>query len=163
MKQYLGIDPAERPSPDTFAIVSPDQGGIERARTFGTSFFGTEDFHLVVTEKKRDNALTHKSKAIDLYGDVTDKVCVIVDDIATSAGTLVHAASMCTKNGAARVVAAVAHHDFNASAIKKITDSDIEAFFSTDSIALPEKYRFEKLHEVSIAELIAEELRYLRP
>lgn len=158
IQRYFGD---EDPSPKKYAIVSPDQGGIERARQFGVSFFGSDDFDLAVTEKKRDKNMTHKSKAVDLYGDVADRICIIVDDIATSAGTLIHSASLCQKNGAKSVVAAVTHHDFSSAAVKKITESPLEMFFTTNSIALPEKFQFPKLKEISIADLIAEELEYL--
>jgi ribose-phosphate pyrophosphokinase len=57
----------QHPNPDDYAIVTPDQGGVERARHFGESFFGTGDFHMAVTEKKRNLDERHNSKALDLY------------------------------------------------------------------------------------------------
>ncbi|MCX7996925.1 MAG: ribose-phosphate pyrophosphokinase [Patescibacteria group bacterium] len=158
IKNYLSV---QEPDVDNFAIVTPDQGGIERARSFGYAFFGHHDFHLAVTEKKRDINAIHKSKALDLYGDVSGKTVILVDDIATSAGTLIHGAALCVNHGATRVLAAVTHHDFSISAPEKIQDSPIEVFFTTNSIALQEQYRFEKLREISIADIIANELRGL--
>ena len=159
VKEYLQMD---APSAADFAIVSPDQGGIERARKFGQSFFGNSDFHLAVTEKKRDMAQIHKSKALDLYGDVKDKTVVIVDDIATSAGTLIHAAELCEKNGAKRVLAAVTHHDFSTKAPDIIQNSPLEVFFTTNTIKLQPEFEFPKLREISVASLIAKELALLK-
>ena len=154
VKKYLKNDVSEK----KVAIVSPDQGGIERARSFGSSFFGHYNFHLAVTEKKRDQDHIHQSEAIDIYGDLKDKVAIIVDDVATSAGTLIHSAELCKKHGATRVIAAVTHHDFSDAAPARIQNSMIEKFFTTNTTELKEEHRFDKLEEVSIAKLIADEL-----
>lgn len=147
--------------PEKVAIVSPDQGGIERARKFGEAFFETEKFELAVTEKKRNLAHIHESKALDLYGDVEGKVAIIVDDVATSGSTLINAAQFCMESGATGVVAAIVHRDFAPDTAQRIQDSMIEAFFTTDSIALKEEYVFEKMQTVSVASLIGEEVKNL--
>lgn len=156
IKNHLGVS---APSTDDFAIASPDQGGIERARRFGISFFGHENFHMAVTEKKRDMDTIHNSQALDMYGNVQGKTVIIVDDIATSAGTLTHAAELSMHNGAKRVLAVVTHHDFSVKAPARIQDSQIDIFFTTNSIGLKEELSFEKLHEISLAQLIADEIR----
>jgi ribose-phosphate pyrophosphokinase len=156
IREYVG-----ECTPQTVTVLSPDQGGIERARKFGISLFNTEAFSIAVTEKKRDQDHMHQSKALDLYGDVQGKTVVIVDDLATSGGTLIHAADLCLEKGATKVVAAIVHHDFAPSAPAKIQDSKIEKFFTTNTIALKEDYKFAKLEEISIASLIAEELKTL--
>lgn len=158
VKEHLQI---EHPSTDEFAIVSPDQGGIERARKFGVDFFGNEDFHLAVTEKKRDSDRIHQSKALDLYGDVSGKICILVDDIATSAGTLIHSAELCQKYGAAKVFAVVTHHDFSVKAPERVQNSPIEMFFTTNTITLTPELSFQKLKEISVAKLISDDLHYL--
>jgi ribose-phosphate pyrophosphokinase len=159
VKDYLQMD---TPSAEEVAIVSPDQGGIERARKFGQTFFGSDDFHLAVTEKKRDLTHAHKSKALDLYGDVKDKTVIIVDDIATSAGTLIHSADLCERNGAKRVLAAVTHHDFSTKAPDIIQNSPLEVFFTTNTIRLQPEFEFPKLKEISVASLISKELALLK-
>ncbi len=141
------------------AIVSPDQGGIERARHFGEYLFGEKDFSLVVIEKLRDINRIHKSKALDLYGDVKGKIAILVDDIVTSGGTLIDAAELCRENGAQRTIAVIAHHDFSIKAPNRIDNSPIEKFFTTDTILLKEEQKFEKLQEISIAPLVAQELK----
>lgn len=154
VKKYLGKDVTEK----NIAIVSPDQGGIERARRFGIAFFGHDNFHLAVTEKKRDQDHIHQSEAIEIYGQLAGKTAIIVDDIATSAGTLIHSADLCIKHKAKRVVAAVAHHDFSAAAPERIQNSVIEKFFTTNTLQLRPEHVFPKLKEISIAELIAKEM-----
>lgn len=155
VKKYLGGDVTTKNT----AVVSPDQGGIERARTFGTALFGTRAFDLVVVEKKRDLDHKHESVAAQLYGDVKGKAAIIVDDVTTSGGTLIHGAEACTSAGATRVVSAIAHHDLGPGAPQKIQDSKIEKLFSTNTIALTDEFKFDKLQEISIADVIASHLQ----
>lgn len=143
------------------AIVSPDHGGVERARKFSDVLFGHQNHTISVVEKRRDLQHIHKSVALDLYGDVKGKVAILVDDMITSGGTLIHAAQLCLDRGATKVLAAVVHHDFAPGAAQKLQASPIERFFMTDTIALKEDQAFAKFHEVTIAPLLAEELRHL--
>jgi len=146
-------------STSTTVVVSPDQGGVERARNFGEFFHDTKDFSLGVIEKKRNLDGPHQSKALNLYGDVSNKTVIIVDDILTSGGTLINAVNLCIERGAKKVVAAIAHHDFSTSAPKKLQESKLEKIYSTNTIELKPEQRFDKLHEISIASLFADELR----
>ncbi len=139
-------------------VVSPDQGGVERARNFGGFFYGNGDFSLGVIEKKRNLNGLHQSKALDLYGDVKGKIVILVDDILTSGGTLINAINLCINRGATRVLAAVVHHDFSESAPKKMQESKLEKLFTTNTIYLRPEQRFEKLHEISVASLVSNEL-----
>jgi ribose-phosphate pyrophosphokinase len=159
VQNYLGKESVDISS---VAVVSPDHGGVERARKFSDVLFGGSVHTISVVEKRRDLSHIHKSKALDLYGDVKDKTAVLVDDLVTSAGTLVNAAELCLDRGAKKVIAAVVHHDFGPEAPAKIQSSRISRFFTTNTIALSSAQRFEKLHEVSIAELLASELEYLK-
>lgn len=143
------------------AVVSPDHGGVERARKFSDALFGHQNHTISVVEKKRDLQHIHKSVALDLYGDVKGRTAILVDDMITSGGTLIHAADLCMRRGAKQVLAAVVHHDFGPNAPKLIQASAITRFFTTDTIALKEDQKFDKLTEVSVASLIAEELRHL--
>lgn len=146
-------------SKDTVTVISPDQGGIERARHFGQTLFGDSMFSIGVTEKKRDQDHMHESNALDLYGDVKGKTAILVDDLATSGGTLMHAAELCLAKGATKVIAAIVHHDFSPHTPQKIQESQIEKFFTTNTVALKEDYKFPKLQEMSIASTIADELK----
>lgn len=142
------------------AVVSPDHGGVERARKFSDELFGHQNHTIAVVEKRRDLEHIHQSVALDLYGDVKGKVAILVDDMITSGGTLIHAAQLCLDRGATKVLAAVVHHDFAPNAPKKLQSSLIERFFTTDSITLKATQKFKKLQEVTIAPLIAEEFKH---
>lgn len=156
IKKYLKNASARQVS-----IVSPDQGGVERARQFGSLFFGKKGFPLSVVEKKRDLESLHQTTAVNLYGDIKGKTAILVDDIVTSGGTLINAASLSLDQGAKRVIAAVVHHDFAQGTAVKIQASRIEKFFTTDTIALKDEQKFDKLEEVSVAPIIADALRKL--
>jgi len=151
IKKYIGSV-----STKTVAVVSPDYGGVERARKFGNELFGHVEHSISVVEKKRDLAHIHKSVALDLYGNVKGKTAIIVDDMITSGGTLMHAAELCLERGATRVLTAVVHHDFGPKAPKQLQESVIEKVFTTDTIALKDEQRFKKLVEVSVAEMISQ-------
>jgi len=143
------------------AVVSPDQGGVERAQIFAENFFHTNNVDIAVIEKRRNLDKIHVSKALNLYGEVKNKTCIIVDDIITSGGTLVHAAEFCLKRGAKRVLACVVHHDFSPNAEKILSKSPMEKIFMSNTIALLPKQKFSKLSEISIAPLIEQELKKL--
>jgi ribose-phosphate pyrophosphokinase len=153
IKTYIGDV-----SPDNVAVVSPDHGGVERARKFGDVLFGHTEHSITVVEKRRDLAHIHKSVALDLYGDVKGRTAILVDDMITSGGTLMHAAQLCIDRGATRVLTAVIHHDFGPKAPQQLQESVIEKVFTTDTIALKPGQKFDKLTEVSVAGIIAESI-----
>ncbi|MDH7476181.1 MAG: ribose-phosphate pyrophosphokinase [Microgenomates group bacterium] len=155
LKNYLTINNKNK----KIAIVSPDQGGVERARIFAENFFQKKKADIVVVEKKRDLERIHQSKAVKLYGDVKGKIAILVDDIITSGGTLIHAAEFCLKEGAVEVLAAVVHHDFSPQAPTLIQNSPISKLFTTNTIPLKNHLNFPKLHEISVAGLIAEAIK----
>lgn len=144
------------------AIVSPDQGGVERAQLFAENFFHTSKVDIAVIEKRRNLQKIHQSEALNLYGDVEGKTAIIIDDIVTSGGTLVHAAEFCLKRGAKRVIAAIVHHDFSPYAPQILKQSPIEKIFTTNTIALKPEQKFPQLEEISIAPLIAKTISSLK-
>lgn len=143
------------------AVVSPDQGGVERAQLFAENFFHSNNVDIAVIEKRRNLDRIHESKALNLYGEVKGKTCILIDDIITSGGTLVHAAEFCMKRGAKRVLACVVHHDFSPNAEKVLENSPIEKIFMSNTIALTPDQNFAQLREVSIAPLLADEIKKL--
>lgn len=143
------------------AIVSPDQGGVERAQIFAENFFHSNKVDIAVIEKRRNLEKIHQSKALNLYGKVRGKTCIIVDDIITSGGTLVHAAEFCLKRGAKRVLACIVHHDFSPTAKEILSKSPIEKIFMSNSISLKPTQKFPQLKEISIAPLLASEIKKL--
>jgi len=142
---------------ETVIIVSPDQGGVERAQIFADSFFHQKNVEIAVVEKKRNLETIHQSKALNLFGNVKGKIAIIVDDIITSGGTLVNAADLCLRKGAKKVIAAVIHPDFSPNAQEKIKKSPIEKIFVTNTIQIKEK--IEKIEVVSCASLIADVIK----
>lgn len=151
IQKYIG-----KVNTETVAVVSPDHGGVERARKFGDELFGHVEHSISVVEKRRDLSSIHKSVALDLYGDVKGKTAILVDDMITSGGTLMHAAQLCLDRGATRVLTAVIHHDFGPKAPKLLQASAIEKIFMTDTIALRDDQKFAKLVEVSVSGMISE-------
>jgi len=156
IKKYLGNTTTEN-----VAVVSPDHGGVERARKFSDVLFGHTNHTIAVVEKQRDLTHIHQSVALDLYGDVKGKAAILVDDLLTSGGTLMHAAELCLDRGATQVLTAVVHHDFSPSAPKKLQESLITRIFTTNTIQLKEDQKLEKLTEISIAPLIAQEIKLI--
>lgn len=121
--------------PKTALVASPDQGGIERARTFANAFYeGMETPELITVEKKRNLEGIHESRAVELYGDVKGKTVILVDDVATSGGTILHAAELCLSKGATAVYAAVVHPDFAQGVPQKIQESPIVKWYTTNTI-----------------------------
>jgi len=157
-------------SKEDVVIVSPDQGGLERARNFFNLFFSEvtgkqgrlNDYsRIAVIKKKRDLDHIHQSRALALYGDVKNKTCILVDDIITSGRTLINAADFCLKKGAKRVIACVVHHDFSPEAPPILSQSRIEKIFTSNTITLTAIQKFPQLCEISIASLIASEIKKL--
>ncbi|MBI4004627.1 ribose-phosphate pyrophosphokinase [Candidatus Roizmanbacteria bacterium] len=144
------------------ALVSPDQGALEKVRIFGTAFFGTSSFEEVVIEKKRDQNIAHKAKPLGLYGNVKGKIAIIVDDMVVSGSTLLPAVDLCLERGAVQVYTAAIHHDFTENAANLLQSSHLEKFFTTNTIVLKPENKFNKLHEISIASVIADELKYFK-
>lgn len=144
----LGLDKADKKN---FIIGTPDQGGVERARIFAESFYGkNSDFDIVVVEKKRDLDKIHQSRAVELFGNVKGKSVILVDDITTSGGTLINAATLCLHQGAKNVYGVIAHADFALGAAEKIQNSKIEKLFTTNTIERPT----EDLRQYSKIEII---------
>ncbi len=153
ISQYLKEDV------ENAAIVSPDQGGIERTRLFAQTMFKSKQVETVVVEKKRNLDKIHQGKAIELFGDVKDKIAVLVDDIVTSGNTLINAANLVIQSGAKKVVAAFTHADFVPDAVQKLENSKIEKIFTTDTIWLDQKQLSDKIEVISVAEIIAKEIK----
>jgi ribose-phosphate pyrophosphokinase len=135
-------------------IVSPDAGGVERARAYSKRMNGT----LAIIDKRRERA--NESEVMNIVGDVKDKRCVIVDDILDTAGTMCQAAMALKKAGAASVAASVTHPVLSGPAIDRINESPLDEVIVTNSVPLNERARTcKKINVVSIAPLLAEAIR----
>jgi len=136
---------------DNLAIVSPDAGGVERARAFAKRL----DADLAIIDKRRSTP--NQAKAMAVIGDVRDKVAVILDDMADTAGTLTGAADALKAEGAREVHACCAHAVLSGPAIERIVNSNIKNLVVTDTIPLSENAAAcGKIAVISIAELVGE-------
>jgi ribose-phosphate pyrophosphokinase len=133
------------------AIVSPDAGGVERARAFAKRL----DADLAIIDKRR--SAPNQAKAMAVIGNVRDKVAVILDDMVDTAGTLVEAAEALAREGAREVHACCAHAVLSGPAVGRVCDSVLKSVVVTDTIPLkPNAQDCGKIRVLSIAELVGE-------
>lgn len=136
-------------------IVSPDVGGVVRSRALA-KVLGLSD--LAIIDKRRDEA--NKSKVVNVIGEVKNKECILVDDIADTAGTLCNAASALKEQGAKRVFAYIVHPVLSGDAINKISKSKLDQLVVTDTIPLSESAQAcKKIRVISLAPTLAEAIR----
>jgi ribose-phosphate pyrophosphokinase len=132
-------------------IVSPDAGGVERAR-FYAKRLGSG---LAIIDKRRDEA--NVAEIMNVIGDVQGSTCVIVDDIVDTAGTLVGSVRALKENGAASVVACFSHAVLSGPAMERVESMELDRMAVTDTIPLPEeKAACPKISVLTIAGLLGE-------
>jgi len=150
----IAADLAERYDPAQLIIVSPDVGGVGRARGIAKRL----DVGLAIIDKRRERAGV--SEVVNVIGDVEDRLCVLVDDIADSGGTLCNASQALLDAGATGVVAYVTHGVLSAGAVARIDASSLDALVITDTIRATEAVRVSaKIRELTVAPLIGEAIR----
>ena len=138
-------------SGDEFVIVSPDAGGVERARAFAKRV----KCPIAIIDKRRTGP--NEAKALHLIGDVTGKTAIILDDMIDTAGTLTQAVDSLYKNGAKRVFAVASHPVLSGPAVARLTESPVEKVIVSDSIPLSEAaLACGKFEVVSMAPVVAE-------
>ena len=139
---------------NTLAIVSPDVGGVVRARAFAKRINAS----LVIIDKRREKA--GESEVMNIIGEINNKTCILLDDIADSAGTLCNAATALKKNGAKEIYSYIVHGVLSKDAVEKIKNSDIKELVLTDSIQASEKVKNTKnIRHISIAPLMGEAIK----
>jgi ribose-phosphate pyrophosphokinase len=132
-------------------IVSPDAGGVERARAFAKRL----NADLAIIDKRR--SAPNQAKAMAVIGDVTDKIAVILDDMADTAGTLTEAVEAIQKAGAREIHACCAHAVLSGPAIDRINESSLKSLVVTDTIPAGDKAAAcDKIVVLSISELVGE-------
>lgn len=142
---------AHKNKDEGLVIVSPDVGGVVRARGFAKRL-GAE---LAIIDKRREQA--GHSEVMNVIGDVDGRVCIMVDDIVDSAGTLCNAAKALMEHGATSVSAYVTHGVLSGGAEARVTASPLEKLVITDSIPATEAVRVAKnIQQISIAPLLAD-------
>jgi ribose-phosphate pyrophosphokinase len=138
----------------TAVVVSPDAGGVERARAYSKRL----DASLAIIDKRRERA--NVSEVMNIIGDVEGKDCIIVDDIIDTAGTLCNAARAIMDAGARSVVACASHGVFSGPAIQRIQESPLKEVVVTNSISPSEEARAgPKIRVLSIGRLLGEAIR----
>jgi ribose-phosphate pyrophosphokinase len=139
---------------DTTVIVSPDAGGTERARAFAKRLGSS----LAIIDKRRSGP--NISEVMNLIGDVSGKVAIIVDDMVDTAGTLTQAAKALREHGATAIYACATHGVLSGPALERIENSEIQEMVITDTIPLCETAaQSRKIKVLSVAELLAEAIR----
>ncbi|CCQ97343.1 phosphoribosylpyrophosphate synthetase [[Clostridium] ultunense Esp] len=134
-------------------IVSPDLGGVARARNFANLL----DLPIAIIEKRRPKA--NVSEVMNVIGDIEGKNVIIVDDIIDTAGTITKAAQVLKNFGAKSVYGCATHPVLSGPAIERIENSVIEKFVVTNTIPLGEEKLIDKIEVVSVAPIFAEAIR----
>ena len=136
-------------------IVSPDVGGVVRARALAKQL---DDADLAIIDKRRARA--NESQVMHIIGDVAGRTCLLVDDMIDTAGTLCRAADALKANGAIRVVGYCTHPVLSGNALENINQSELDELVVTDTIPLIEAARkLPKIRQLGIAEELAESIR----
>jgi ribose-phosphate pyrophosphokinase len=145
IRQYFNSD---------LVIVSPDAGGVERARAFAKRLNAS----LAIIDKRRDE--DQKVKAMHIIGEVEGKAAIILDDMVDTGGTLTEAAKALAENGALSINACCTHAVLSGNAIGRIEESAIENLIVTDSIPLqPETKGCKKIKVLTVAKLLGEAIK----
>ncbi len=140
---------------ENMVVVSPDVGGVVRARAIAKRL---DDADLAIIDKRRPRA--NVATVMNIIGEVDGKNCVLVDDIVDTAGTLCAAAAALKERGAAKVAAYITHAVLSGPAIDNITKSGLDELVVTDTIPLSEAAKAcGKIRQLSVAELLAETIR----
>ncbi|WP_161811420.1 ribose-phosphate diphosphokinase [Steroidobacter agaridevorans] len=143
---------------DNLMVVSPDVGGVVRARALAKRL---DDAELAIIDKRRPRP--NESEVMNIIGEVKGKTCVLIDDLVDTAGTLCHAAEALKANGAKKVLAYITHPVLSGPAIDRISQSQLDELVVTDTIPLrPEAKNCKKIRQLSVAGLLAETMRRIR-
>ena len=136
-------------------VVSPDVGGVARARAYAKRL---DDAELAIIDKRRPRP--NESKVMNVIGEVDGKTCVLVDDMVDTAGTLCLAAQALKDEGAVKVVAYATHAVLSGGAVGRISTSALDEVVVTDTIPLSEEARAcGRIRQLSVASLLAETIR----
>ena len=149
------VDDIQRNFKEDFIVVSPDVGGVVRARAMAKR---VGDVDLAIIDKRRPKA--NVSQVMHIIGDVKGKTCLLIDDIVDTAGTLCKAAEALKENGAKAVVAYITHPVLSGAAIDNINTSTLDELIVTDTIPLSDKaQKCGKIRPLTTSGLIAESIR----
>ena len=140
-------------STENLVMLSPDVGGVKVARAWAKHFGA----HLAILDKRRPEH--NKAKIMEIIGSVDGKDVLIVDDMIDTAGTLTAAAKFAKEKGAKSIVAACTHPLFSGEAVSRLVDSPIDRIIVTDTIALSDEKKFDKLEIITVADEFGEAIK----
>ncbi|MEY4170783.1 MAG: hypothetical protein RLZ94_1856 [Actinomycetota bacterium] len=143
---------AQRVDLDRITVVSPDAGRVRVAEKW-TDILGAP---LAIIHKRRDPDTPNEVRVFEVVGDVRDRVCIVVDDMIDTGGTIVKAADTLFENGAAEVIVAATHGILSEPAAQRLQESRISEVVVTNTLPIPTERQFEKLTILSIAPLLAQ-------
>jgi ribose-phosphate pyrophosphokinase len=139
---------------DNLSIISPDAGGVERARAFAKRL----DASLAIIDKRRE--APNVAEAMNIVGDVKEKTAIILDDMVDTGGTLIEAAQALVQNGAGHVYACCTHAVLSGDAARRIEESAIQSLVVTNTIPLSRKAsECSKIEVISVAEIVGEAIK----
>jgi ribose-phosphate pyrophosphokinase len=141
---------------EDLVIVSPDAGGVERARAFAKRLGAS----LGIIDKRRENETKNVAKVMHIIGDVAGRDALIVDDMVDTAGTLIEATQALLEAGAHRVFAGATHAVLSGPAMQRLADSKLEELVVTNTIPLKGKEeRWDRIRVLPVAPLLGEAIR----
>lgn len=148
-------DIQEQPNSKDWVVVSPDVGGVVRARAFAKRL---NDADLAIIDKRRPKA--NEARVMNIIGDVQNRCCVLVDDIVDTAGTLCKAAQALKEHGASQVIAYCTHPILSGAAIDNINASVLDTLVVTDSAPLSATAsQCTKIRQISLSSMLSEAIR----
>jgi len=149
------LDDIEKQDYENLMVGSPDVGGVVRARAIAKQL---DDADLAIIDKRRPQA--NEAQVMHIIGDVTDRTCVLVDDMVDTAGTLCKAADALKQFGAKKVVAYCTHPVLSGSALDNIRNSQLDELVVTDTVPLTDEAKAcGKIRQLTLAGLLAESIR----
>ena len=154
----LGDAWKQKEKDEKMIVVSPDVGGVVRARALAKRL---DDAELAIIDKRRPRP--NESKVMNIIGEVEGKTCMLIDDMVDTAGTLCRAAQALKDEGALKVVAYITHPVLSGGAVERISQSALDELVVTDTIPLSaEATGARRIRQLSVAELLAETIRRIR-
>jgi len=145
------LDYLERKQLSDIVVVSPDVGGVARARAFAKKL---NDAPLAIIDKRRQ--AHNVAEVMNVIGDVEGKTAVLVDDMIDTGGTICEGARILREEGARQVYACATHAVFSPPAIERLSSGVFEEVIVTNTIPVPEENRFQQLTVLSVANLLGE-------
>ena len=138
---------------DEVVVVSPDLGSVTRARNFASRL----DVPLAIIDKRRPKA--NVCEVMNIIGDIKDKICIIVDDMVDTAGTLCNGANALKERGAKEVYACATHGVLSGPAIERIENSVFDELVILDTVCQPEEKKIDKIKFLTVADVFAEAIK----